>query len=244
MSYQAPDFKTALTMDMMLKGLNERTLGQKIGVTQQAISKWVKRGFPPAYRWDQLKAVFGPDSHLARLTFERIATEANASRLRAEAPSNVPAVPEVAQIARVANTQRSLADIYGAEAAWMRVVKLLPPGVQEAAGRTNLPAGRFPATVDFFQFPVAVEFVVSHKAGVPTNLSQPLLKLAAIKKANPEVRTALCLLAPNGADNARTRLGYGELLGVETWVCATEEEAAIAIAAAVRDGGEGADTED
>jgi hypothetical protein len=87
MTYSAPDFRTALDIDMATKGLNERELGRLLGLSQQSVSKWRHRNFPPLYRVDELKSIFGPDSQIGRMDFGRLAMET--PKLRVSAPTGV-----------------------------------------------------------------------------------------------------------------------------------------------------------
>lgn len=82
------DFRTALDIAMATKGINERELGALLGLSQQSISKWWHRGFPPLYRVNDLKAVFGPDSNIGRMDFSHFAKDV--VRLWVVAPPNVP----------------------------------------------------------------------------------------------------------------------------------------------------------
>ena len=223
MTYQPTDFKTALDLDMAMKGINERVLGERIGVSQQAISKWRARGFPPAYRWEQLRTLLGPESYTAQLQFPTLVSAGH--RLRVAPPSNVPQVPESEQGNRLEAHTRSMGDVHNADASWLRVLSLLPEAVRPVAPRATLRAGRVSAAVDYAGPNLVLDFVASARA----NVSQPLLKLAALKAADPSMRTVLCLLSPMGADFARQRIGYGEMLGVETWIAVSEEDAAAQI---------------
>lgn len=233
MNYQPTDFRTALDLDLTVLQMNERTLGERMGVTQQAISKWRKRGFPPAYRWEQLKEILGPGSYTARLQFADLARAG--LRLRVEAPVNVPPVPESVQGNRTAAPARSLEELQDADDAWLRVLGMLPAAIRPAAPRTTLHAGCTTAVVDYAGPRLALDFVVSPRPHAPANISQPLLKLAALRAGDPSLRVVLCLLAPEGAEAARLRIGYGSALGVETWVLSSEAEAAQRIAQAVLD---------
>jgi hypothetical protein len=154
---------------MAMKGLNERALGQKIGVSQQAISKWRSRGFPPAYRWEQLKEMLGPESYTARLQFQDLVGVG--TRLRVDAPSNVPPVPETARVDRVVAPVRSLAEVHSADASWTRVLDLLPPALRPEDPRVTVRVGQTSASVDFATPRMALDFAVSPRANAPVNIS-------------------------------------------------------------------------
>lgn len=88
MNYTPTDFRTALELDMAQREMLERELGQRLGVSQQSISKWKARNFPPLYRVKDLIEVFGPDSHIARLDLPNML--ARTPRLRIAAHGTEP----------------------------------------------------------------------------------------------------------------------------------------------------------
>lgn len=61
-------FNTAITEDMERLALNDRQLGMRMGITQQAVFRWRTRGFPPATRVAELIQILGADSKVAELT--------------------------------------------------------------------------------------------------------------------------------------------------------------------------------
>lgn len=61
-------FSAALSADMSRLQLNDRQLGARMGITQQAVFKWRVRGFPPAGRVSALIAALGQNSEVAKLT--------------------------------------------------------------------------------------------------------------------------------------------------------------------------------
>ncbi len=66
------DFKQALRLDMERKGLSEAALGKALGITQQAVHKWLERGFPPLARLDDLLDVLGEGSEVSKLDHKSI----------------------------------------------------------------------------------------------------------------------------------------------------------------------------
>ncbi len=77
-------FGQALDLDLAARGMKDADLGKAIGVTQQSVNKWRKRGFPPPYRLGDMQRVLGADSHLAKLDMGKILD--STPRLRREAP--------------------------------------------------------------------------------------------------------------------------------------------------------------
>lgn len=88
MTYSPTDFRTALELDMAQHEMLERELGQRMGVSQQSISKWKARNFPPLYRVKDLIEVFGPNSYIARLDLPNML--ARTPRLRIAAHGTEP----------------------------------------------------------------------------------------------------------------------------------------------------------
>lgn len=76
------DFRQALRIDMERKGLSEAALGSALGITQQAVHKWIARGFPPLAQLDKLLAVLGEGSEVSKLSHKAIYSN------RSRTPSN------------------------------------------------------------------------------------------------------------------------------------------------------------
>lgn len=66
------DFKQALRLDMERKGLSEAALGKALKISQQAVNKWIARGFPPLSQLDNLLAVLGEGSEVSKLSHKAI----------------------------------------------------------------------------------------------------------------------------------------------------------------------------
>lgn len=66
------DFKQALRIDMERKGWSEAALGKALGISQQAVHKWLERGFPPLARLNDLLAVLGEGSEVSKLDHKSI----------------------------------------------------------------------------------------------------------------------------------------------------------------------------
>ena len=223
----ASDFATALALDLAAKNMNERLLGQQIGLTQQAINKWRARGFPPPYRLEQLRGIFGPDSHVARIPFASMVQ--GAPRLRMEAPVNVPQVPNAQRITHNVGPPTFQAEAR-ADAAWADLLRHLPPQAREHTQRATLVvAGAGEVAVDFLSPRLALEFrTVGASGGVC--LSSPLIKLAALKLEYPARRAVMCLLNTNALNaEAQGHIRFAEVLGVEVWVVHHAMEAAAMI---------------
>ena len=64
------NFAEAMRLDMERKELSEAKLGEALGISQQAVGKWLQRGFPPLSRVQALKEILGENSNFAKLTHE------------------------------------------------------------------------------------------------------------------------------------------------------------------------------
>lgn len=74
------NFADAMRLDMVQKELTEASVGKALGISQQAVNKWLERGFPPLSRAKALRELFGANSNFARLTHEDLFGEGQASR--------------------------------------------------------------------------------------------------------------------------------------------------------------------
>lgn len=74
------DFKDAMRLDMEKKELSEAKIGAALGISQQAVGKWLDRGFPPLSRVAELRAVLGENSNFAKLTHEDLFGDSKMSR--------------------------------------------------------------------------------------------------------------------------------------------------------------------
>ena len=86
MDTQLSPFAAALRADMADLSINPRMLGQRLGITQQAVDKRARRGFPPPNRINDLVAALGRDSRVARLTTEEMFGSPKVPAPKAPAP--------------------------------------------------------------------------------------------------------------------------------------------------------------
>lgn len=232
MQYIPEDFRTALELDMARHNMLERDLGARIGVSQQSISKWKARNFPPLYRVKDLLAVLGPDSYVAKLDLPN--RLAQTPRLRITEPgtepthvSRAPKFPTTEHLAAVRQVGVNVI-VHDLEAA-------LPGALKEYAGAEG-PSFRGKALKTEYHSPNLVVFVkpgVSHSAHAATGV----LTLAAAKAAlsclpNPQQFIMAFVLCPGvPADDVvhASTLHCAEALGVQVWVCGTMQELATRI---------------
>lgn len=63
-------FADAIKLDMERKGMSEASVGKALGISQQAVHKWIERGFPPMSRMAELRSLLGENSQFAKLNHE------------------------------------------------------------------------------------------------------------------------------------------------------------------------------
>lgn len=66
------DFREVFGRDMARVGLTDAALGAKMRVSQQSVSRWKSRKFPPIRRWRELLVHLGPDSELSKTPHELV----------------------------------------------------------------------------------------------------------------------------------------------------------------------------
>lgn len=229
------DFRTALDMDMAAKGINERELGVLLGLSQQSISKWRHRGFPPLYRVDDLRAVFGNDSNIGRMDFTQFAKDV--ARLRVVAPPNVPdpVTPRAQPSMHGGDRQGAGAthsDQVAAIRAWRadqeRDMMFSLPGVL----RTHLSKT---GSVDYYSPKLAVQVLMSARGPLimPERVSDRALRLLAARatQGNAEQRLAVAVVlgdvpVPPGGEMTAQRWSRAlkgledtlKAVGVDLWV--------------------------
>lgn len=218
------DFRTALDIDMATKGINERELGRLLGLSQQSISKWRHRGFPPLYRVDDLKVIFGPNSQIAKIDFAKFA--ADIPKLRISAPPNVPETRTVAA-----------EDPLTAVRNWRNAQDLQIVGGIPAALRGNL---TLHAEVGYASSKLAVGVLMAARGApaVPERVAEKALRLLARKVTNPGLRVAVAVVEGDLAsihaaqlterwERSRQSMAPAlEALGVELWRVASGAEVA------------------
>lgn len=74
------NFVQAMRKDMERKEMSEAAVGTALGISQQAVHKWLDRGFPPLSRVGDLHCLFGAQSELAKLSHEDLFGEGKVAR--------------------------------------------------------------------------------------------------------------------------------------------------------------------
>jgi transcriptional regulator with XRE-family HTH domain len=173
------DFKEALRIDMERKGFSEATLGKALGISQQAIHKWVERGFPPLSRLDALLSVLGPDSEVGKMDKAKIYN--NRSRTAVAAP------------ALAAFSRDKYADIKEyAERQEMNFANMLPRDLSVNVHRVAK-VGDTVVRFDYLSNKLVVELLVVKGDSTNRNTSAAMLRLLTYLRGH-EDRTAVLLV--------------------------------------------------
>jgi hypothetical protein len=225
-------FKAALDADMLRKGINERLLGQTLNVSQQSISKWRHRGFPPLYRVRQLVEYFGPNSDIAKLDFVNLMVDT--PRVRVQPPVNV--LPSMTDRQFGLGAAGAVAgDVQGSEnlAIFLRSApqreryyaeqmmdfrSALPAELREYVQRngSRMEVGQAQLKLDYLSGRVAAIINAQWPADATTGKSQYLLELAAVKTQHAGLHVVLFICCPDEAKAiGATRRLLAEVLGVE-----------------------------
>lgn len=237
----ARDFRTALDIDMATKGINERELGKLLGLSQQSISKWRHRGFPPLYRVEDLKAIFGPDSNIGRMDFTLFAREV--PKLRISAPTNVPEAINVPNRSHTKLVDALTTKLLGdwEESQKGHFVMSLPSKMRAGAFPDDaLRAGQgiaFRTTYESDKLVLVATFAADHEAEYHM-LKSALLLLAAEKLgAIKDRKMAVAMVAPERSP-VTARVGTGvpesraaaihviETTGVQVVICNSGQQLA------------------
>lgn len=214
-------FTQALTSDMARLELNERQLGHRLGVSQQAIGKWLKQGFPPRRRVSELVEIFGAHSAVASLTPVQMYQE----------PLETPvagAPPRKAQdtLAVRKHTLNALRNF----------TAYLPPALHGHAERkVTLQTADGPRTLvlDYASDRLLLEVVVRTQGGPLSTVSPAVTRLLAtarVHRAKPP-RTVLALLSDMPDEDAKRgeSVVLAQALGVEMWVCHSWQDLAARV---------------
>ena len=73
-------FSEAMRADMERKELSEAAVGKALGISQQAVHKWLERGFPPLSRVNDLREVLGATGEFAKLSHDDLFGDGKTSR--------------------------------------------------------------------------------------------------------------------------------------------------------------------
>lgn len=219
------DFREAFSIDMERKGLSTAAVGRGLGISQQAVHGWMKRGFPPIARLDALLEFMGPDSELAKLGASAVFERRAPSRVsQAAVPARLPSKP--------LKSNQVLLDL--ARDRWTReqavFAQALPPSRQAFVA---LPAPRDSSdlTPDYASPSVLAALVCVEHNAASHNFSAKLLQLITYEqlKAKPLAKLLLvCTHAPSFQVSERVAMA-AEAYGVKVLVVPSGREAAARV---------------
>lgn len=239
-------FADALRADMEALRINPRILGQRLGITQQAVDKWIRRGFPPPNRINELVETLGRGGAVASLTPEQMygASSADAADpplgqtlvygVREAAPRPYVAKPTAFKATDAELLRRTLAQ------AEKEFGSALPTDLYAYTlnGRGRMAGLSGTIRLDYAS-PKLLLDIKARPVGVPhASSAQTVLRLLAAREVlarrdpgAPPPRMALALVSnmPKDALLKTESHVLAAQLGVEIWVCASGTEVAALV---------------
>lgn len=238
------DFKQALLLDMERKDLTERALGQRLGITQQAVHRWIERGYPPLSRLDALVAVLGPDSEVGKLSKDAIYSS-NARTIRsAMIPNSIilgdgpmgdtyshyyKVIRPVAAIAKTVDP--SPGEVYKSYEEINFKAELTPAMRNCVEKRVKLPSGQTFA-FDYLSDTLVAELTYVQQSHASSNTGNSVLRMLTLARAvNPALRMLLIVVSQDHKVNLPTHVvAAAEAFGVEIKYARSGVEAARIVA--------------
>lgn len=161
------DFRQALKLDMERKGLTGADIGRAMGITQQAVHRWLERGFPPVSKLSTLLELLGPDSAVSKLDHAELYNERSRARVYWTEPlptvHQFKATPSVA-LARIMEKDFSTA---------------IPEHLRSNLERV-VPTEYGDAALDYLGNRVAAEVVMVTNAFASRNIHAAMLRLVTL----------------------------------------------------------------
>ena len=233
-------FSDALKLDMERMELSEKTLGVAMGgISQQAIHKWIDRGFPPLYRLKDLIAVLGPDSAVSKLSNEDIYGAAPRLRTRIQNMADLPIMASKGSLGkgivmrkgdapRTSAEQRKHDAIMFAKEQRHQFLAALPSGLVRGAERPARVAD-FVFRTDYLSETLAVEMLCVHGNIASGNSAASLLTLLGVGKVRPDCRLLLLVVSDGEPRIPEITTATARLYGVEVRYVTNGAEAASVI---------------
>lgn len=228
--------------------INPRILGQRLGITQQAVDKWIRRGFPPPNRIQDLVAAVGRECAVAKLTPGEMfgsgdtgnrpvaglagakSTAVSGHVVREGAPTYRTKPAATTTVAGVALCEANVA-------AEKEFLAALPadPHINTFGVRTGPPQG--PARVirlDYASPKLLLGIKVRLAGGPPGSSAQQVLRLLAARNTIGQLeppRIVLVLVSdiPDAVLRKAESNALAAQLGVEVWVCRSGAEVAARV---------------
>lgn len=182
-------FRNALEIDLEGQGMTEASLARRMGLTQQAINKWVKRGFPPASRVKELTEILGANGQFAGLDHSVLYIAS-----RTPNPAHTPAP-------QADNTPVSRYDLLDVQRGHrLQFVSSLPEPLRVHVSR-NAFSGVIKANeMDYMSRNVGAEVIVMVPPRASKNTSASMLRLAILQKTNPSIKKLALIIITQAHD--------------------------------------------
>ena len=244
----ASPFADALRADMAALGINPRILGQRLGITQQAVDKWIRRGFPPPNRIQDLVAALGRECAVAKLTPGEMFGKGDTGPRPVVGLTGAKSTVVSGLVARegaptyrtkpaATTTAANVALREANEAAEKEFLAALPADlhINTLGVRTGPPQG--PARVirlDYASPKLLLDIKVRMAGGPPGSSAQQVLRLLAAHNAigqpdPPRIVLALVSDIPDAVLRKAESNALAAQLGVEVWVCRSGAEVAARV---------------
>lgn len=174
-------FRSALAEDMQRLGLSEAAIGRRMDISQQAVHKWVERGFPPLARLEELLRVLGPNSEVGKIPREVLyATRGRTVLSTRSMPLGYASGAVLAQ-----ETHRLHREVVKAQ---------LPPHLHKYMQLPIPDGGNSDLRVDFANEKVVIEGVTIVGANASRNVSSALLQLMLYREKVPTIDRAVLMV--------------------------------------------------
>ena len=218
---QHKSFRAALTEDMARLGLSEASLGRRMGISQQAVHKWVERNFPPLGRLDELLQILGKDNEVSKLPREVSYGARQRTVLTAAKPMPL-GYTNGAVLAQ--DTHRHHRDVLKAQ---------LPAALH---GNMQVPipdGGNTELRVDFANDKVVVETVTIVGANASRNIASAILQLLLYRTKVPTIERCVLVVMCEDVNRPLPRLAEESAsnMNIEILHVHDGDEAARAVAA-------------
>lgn len=181
----------ALELDLKRKELTQEQLGTQLGVSQQAISGWIKDNRVPAGRLQSVLAIFGNDSHTAALlrrnmTYREVRSGAHRAPADVQFSNEGPATGPGALGAAAVEPRRYNLREHTIDWAF---VDALPEYLRRNAQEARVQFGSSSRRLDYVSDKVALELVapsITNHQFPQTRVAPSMVRLAVVKQATLE----------------------------------------------------------
>ena len=168
-------FANAMRADMTKNEMSEAAVGRALGgISQQAVHKWLERGFPPLSRVNDLRILLGDNGEFAKLDHDDLFGDGKTSRTpnpHANTPDSTPPEPRLSIQSR-ADRVREFARAQDAA-----FKAHLPPALRKNLGRKLSAEDATPVFMDYASDKLVLELTYSQEFMLSQNSAAAILRL-------------------------------------------------------------------